>query len=522
MAQTLRVLIVEDNQRDAALLVRELKRGGYDLTYERVETLEAMQGALGRQSWDLVVSDYSMPRFSAPAALNAVRAAELDLPFIIVSGTIGEDTAVAAMRAGASDFMQKGQLTRLLPAVARELREALRRAGHRAIEQQLRHAQKMETMGQLTGGIAHDFNNMLSVIVAHLEMLKELMGGDPARVELIDGALNGAMGGADLIKRLLAFARQQPLSATTMDLNSRLPDTVAMLKRTLGEDIRISTSLAPDLWTVRLDPSQLEDAVLNLAINSRDAMPDGGALRIETANVRLNDREAQAHIDVTPGDYVRLSVTDTGTGISAEIVERVTEPFFTTKEPGKGTGLGLSMIYGFAKQSGGHLTISSENGVGTIVSLFFPRVEAETAAASIPSKQATIRLGSARILVVEDNASVRNATSALLGSLGYQVEAVESAKVALSRLMERAFDVVFSDVVMPDMNGIALAREVRRSYPNIGVLLTSGFSTSLPSTIELRELGAGFLPKPYRKMELAAAIETILDESAVHSRRATA
>jgi CheY-like chemotaxis protein len=285
MAQTLRVLIVEDNQRDAALLVRELKRGGYDLTYERVETLEAMQGALGRQSWDLVVSDYSMPRFSAPAALNAVRAAELDLPFIIVSGTIGEDTAVAAMRAGASDFMQKGQLTRLLPAVARELREAQRRAGHRAIEQQLRHAQKMETMGQLTGGIAHDFNNMLSVIVAHLEMLKELMGGDPARVELIDGALNGAMGGADLIKRLLAFARQQPLSATTMDLNSRLPDTVAMLKRTLGEDIRISTSLAPDLWTVsahrdaEYGPQQEQD----------------GEVRRKAAS-KLDDRVAQ-HID---------------------------------------------------------------------------------------------------------------------------------------------------------------------------------------------------------------------------------
>jgi signal transduction histidine kinase len=520
MAQILRVLIVEDNGRDAALLVRELKRGGYDLTYERVETLEAMQTALYRQTWDLVVSDYSMPLFSAPAALHAVRSSELDLPFIIVSGTICEETAVEAMRAGANDFMQKGQLTRLLPAVARELREAQRRARHRAVEQQLRHAQKMETMGQLTGGIAHDFNNLLNVIVAHLEMLKDLIGGDPARVDLIDGALNGAMCGAELIKRLLAFARQQPLSARTMELNSRLADTAAMLKRTLGEDIRISTSFAPELWTVRVDPSQLEDAVLNLAINSRDAMPDGGALMIQTANIRLNDREAP--INVIPGDYVRLSVTDTGTGIPADIVERVTEPFFTTKEPGQGTGLGLSMIYGLTKQSGGHLNISSEVGVGTTVSLFFPRVEADDATASTPSEPATIRLGTAQILLVEDDPSVRNAASALLGSLGYQVEAVESAKVALTRLKERAFDVVFSDLVMPDMNGIVLAREVRRSYPHIAILLTSGFSTSLPSTIELRELGAGFLAKPYRKMEMAAALEAILNVSAAHSQRATA
>jgi CheY-like chemotaxis protein len=203
-------------------------------------------------------------------------------------------------------------------------------------------------------------------------------------------------------------------------------------------------------------------------------------------------------------------------------VERVTEPFFTTKEPGQGTGLGLSMIYGLTKQSGGHLNISSEVGVGTTVSLFFPRVEADDATASTPSEPATIRLGTAQILLVEDDPSVRNAASALVGSLGYQVEAVESAKVALTRLKERAFDVVFSDLVMPDMNGIVLAREVRRSYPHIAILLTSGFSTSLPSTIELRELGAGFLAKPYRKMEMAAALEAILNVSAAHSQRATA
>ena len=351
MAQKLRVLIVEDNERDAALLVRELQRGGYELVYTRVETAEAMSAALTNQVWDLVVSDFAMPRFSAQGALAVVRELQMDLPFILVSGTVGEEVAVEAMRAGAHDFMPKGHFTRLLPAIERELREAAGRAERRTIESQLRRAQRMEAIGLLTGGIAHDFNNLLGVIIGNVEALLDAVRPSPDKVELAEEILNGATRGADLTRRLLAFARQQPLSPRVVDLNERLPGIVAMLQRTLGESILVSARLAEGLWPTRIDPSQVEDALLNLAINARDAMPNGGALTIETANAQLDEHYAVLHVDAMPGEYVALSATDTGGGMSAEIIEHAIEPFFTTKEQGKGTGLGLSMVYGFAKQS---------------------------------------------------------------------------------------------------------------------------------------------------------------------------
>ncbi len=511
MARPLRVLIVEDDERDVALLLRELKRGGYDPVSERVETSATMNAALEKQTWDLVVSDFSMPQFSANAALDEVRKAGLDLPFIIVSGTVGEETAVEAMRAGAHD-MPKGQFTRLLPAIARELREAELRAKHRTIEQQLRQAQKMEAIGQLTGGIAHDFNNLLAVIVGNLDLLCEIEQANPTQANLIDAALSSALRGAELTKRLLAFARQQPLSAQVLNLNDRLPDMIAILQRTMGESIQINTGLTTDLWSARIDPSQLEDALLNLAINARDAMPDGGTLLIETANIHLDAEYAASHAEITPGDYISLSVTDTGTGISPEIVERVIEPFFTTKEHCKGTGLGLSMVYGFAKQSGGHLSISSELGVGTIISLYFPRGTTDDVATAIKPSRATIPGGSDRILVVEDNAQVRTATVNILQSLGYHVEQAESARAALATLKERSFDVLLSDVVMPEMNGIALAAEVRQLYPKMAVLFVSGFSSKLSAT-ELQRLGANFVAKPYRKADLAVAVRAALENS---------
>src|SRR5579859_1046945 len=266
MAQALHVLIVEDNEKDAALLLRELKRGGYQVVHERVETADTMAAALDSRHWDLIVSDYSMPQFSAHGALDVLAESGLDLPFLIVSGTIGEEAAVDAMRAGAHDFMPKGKLTRLLPAIARELREAAIRAEHRAIEQRLRQAQKMEAMGQLTGGVAHDFNNLLGVIVGNSDLLAEAVRHDPAQTELVEAALSSALRGAELTKRLLAFSRQQPLSTKVIDLNERLPDMITVLRRTLGEAIQVVTHLSPQLWPARTDPSQLEDALLNLAI----------------------------------------------------------------------------------------------------------------------------------------------------------------------------------------------------------------------------------------------------------------
>jgi signal transduction histidine kinase len=519
MGQVLRVLIVEDNEHDAALLRRELRRGGYDLTYERVETPEAMAAAINERSWDLVISDYSMPRFGAPGALDLVRNAGLDLPFIIVSGTVGEDVAVESMRAGACDFMPKGEFTRLLPAIERELREAEMRANHRMIEAHLRQAQKVEAIGQLTGGIAHDFNNLLGVIVGNLDMLLDTLRSDADRSELADSALNAALHGAELTKRLLAFARQQPLSARVIDLNELLPGTIAMLRRTLGEGIHISAALADGLWLARADPSQVEDALLNLAINARDAMPKGGALTIETANAKLDE----SYGEITPGDYVVLSVTDTGEGMAPEVIERATDPFFTTKPPGKGTGLGLSMIYGFAKQSEGHLSIYSDVGVGTTVRLYLPKARMEDAkdvpgparrdpAASEGGE--AIRNGES-ILVVDDNAELRRMAVRRLTGLGYNCGEAASGRDALAILESgERFDLLFTDIGLPDgILGNELAKLAEARQPGLKILFTTGYAKMQRGRANDGNEPAHMLRKPYRAEELAEKVRAVLDST---------
>jgi signal transduction histidine kinase len=514
MAQPLRVLIVEDNERDAALLVRELQRGGYDLTYERVDTPEAMAAAIDKQSWDLVVSDYSMPRFSAQAALDLVKKGAMDLPFIIVSGTVGEEVAVEAMRAGARDFMAKGKFTRLLPAIARELHEAAGRAEHKLVEQRLRHAQKMEAMGQLTGGIAHDFNNLLGVIVGNLELLMDALRGDPAAAEFAEAALGSVMHGAELTKRLLAVAREQPLSARVVDLNERLPGMIAMLQRTLGEGIHISATLADSLWPARVDPTQIEDALLNLAINARDAMPDGGTLSIETANVQLDERYAAQGGVVTPGDYVMLSVTDTGQGMPPHIIERATEPFFTTKPQGKGTGLGLSMIYGFAKQSGGHLSIYSEVGIGTTVRLYLPIARNAAPEANVESLAGKeLPSGGESILVVDDNVELRRVTVRRLARLGYKIREADDGAAALAILEGGArVDLLFTDIGLPDgLTGYELARLAAQKQPQLKILYTTGYGKVQKRNGDTDYEPRHMLRKPYRSQELAEKIREAIE-----------
>ena len=519
MGQKLRVLIVEDNERDAALLLRELKRGGYDPSFERVDTPEAMGAAITSQSWDLVISDYSMPCFSAPAALDLVRKARLDLPFIIVSGTVGEEVAVESMRAGACDFMPKGQFIRLLPAIERELREAALRADHRVVEDHLRQAQKVEALGLLTGGIAHDFNNLLGVIVGNLDMLIETLRGDPIQVELADGALNAALRGAELTNRLLAVARQQPLSTQVIDLNELLPGMVSVLRRTLGEGIHISTSLAVGLWLARADPSRVQDSLLNLAINARDAMPNRGALTIETANVQLDESHPAVPIEVTSGDYVMLSVTDTGVGMPPEVIARATEPFFTTKPAGKGTGLGLSMIYGFAKQSDGHLSIYSEVGLGTTFRLYLPKAgteDADNVGKPAASGGDDLVRGGESILVVDDNSELLRVSVRRLTGLGYKCHEAENGPAALAILDSgERFDLLFTDIGLPDgISGYALAKLAEQRQPSLKVLFTTGYAKVQNRDGDDQHRSTHMLCKPYRSDELAEKVRAILDSTA--------
>jgi PAS domain S-box-containing protein len=386
------------------------------------------------------------------------------------------------------------------------------------VEQQLRQAQKLEAVGQLTGGVAHDFNNLLAVIMGNTDLLIELVKHDARQSELANAVLNGALRGAELAHRLLAFARRQPLSPHVFDLNGRVSGMVSMLQRTLGERIEVGAKLAADLWPTRADPSRVEDAIVSLALNARDAMPEGGKLVIETANTHLDGPYAAVAEDVVPGDYVLLSITDSGAGMAPEILEQAAEPFFSTKETGAGTGLGLSMIYGFAKQSGGHMKIFSELGFGTTVRLYLPRVAAETVAVrpETPPPPVAVPRGHESVLLVEDNANVRKTAAWLLMDLGYSVRAAASGPAAITILQSgEEFDLLFTDIVMPEgMSGYELAEAARSLRPGMKVLYTTGYSELKPFGAEEEDSSddENMIRKPYRKQELARKLRAALGE----------
>jgi PAS domain S-box-containing protein len=767
MTASLRALIIDDSADDVDLLIRDLRREGYDVSVERTDTEAGLKAALQDQSWDVVLCDFNMPRFSGLDALRIVREYNPDVPFIFVSGAIGEDVAVAAMKAGAQDYVMKGNLKRLAPTIERELRdsdlrrervaaearqkmmearyrqilsiapdaivamdeglhvavfnqaaerlfgydaaeaigqsaeillpvrfiapvrEQIRQFGaspdvqtqirvpdklfarrknglefpaeiylskmvedHRTIftaiirditdretmvatlrqtnqtldavvqsspvailgldaarrvivwnrnaerifglsaidvvgrplpplsevagtelndlvrrllggevltdleirqqpsrdatlelrvsgaplyngerhvrgavcivedvteskatQRQLEHAQRMEAVGQLTGGLAHDFNNLLAVVIGNLDLLQDQPDLSPAARESVDLALKASLGGATLIRQLLAFSRRQALSPKPFDLGALVASTRALLSRTLGEHIEIDMRLAPDLWPAMADAAQVESAIANLAINARDAMPNGGRLILETANQYLDEDYAEANPDVQPGEYVMLAVSDTGTGIPADILNRVFEPFFTTKEQGKGSGLGLSMVYGFARQSRGHVKIYSEVGHGTTVRLFLPRADHQMkAATAAPPAAADPDRIAAIVLVVEDNVDVRRIVCKLLRDFGCTVIEANSAGAALEVLQsDRPVDLMFSDVVMPGgMSGTDLVQAARRLRPGIKTLLTTGFAeASLRNQAQFADAGE-IITKPYRRQDLARKLKAVL------------
>ena len=632
MGKPLRVLMVEDSEDDALLVLRELRAAGYDLTHERVDTAAALEAALDRHPWDLVIGDYSMPHFSGTAALGMLRQRGLDVPYICVSGTITEELAVAAMKAGAHDYVTKGQLKRLLPAIERELREAQGRATLRATEasfatlvehapvgiyrsspegrflsvnaavvrmlgyetgaqvlnldmardvyadaaerqrlverdtysdrqydnveatwkrrdgrlltvqlsvravrnaagrvdyyetfvrdvtdqrrlqQQVLQSQKMEAVGRLAGGVAHDFNNLLTVITSYSDLLLEDLAPGDAKRDDVEQVRKAADGAAALTRQLLAFSRQQVVEPRVVSLNTVVEGLQKILRRVIGEDIELAITLAPDLGAVRADVGQLEQVLMNLAVNARDAMPTGGRLTIETANVEHDPDYARDQEAAAVRRFAMLAVSDTGCGMDEATKARIFEPFFTTKETGKGTGLGLATVYGIVKQAGGFIWVYSEPGQGTSFKIYLPAVDATaertTAAATTPAPR-----GTETVLLVEDAAAVRAVTKQILERQGYTVLEAPDGEAGL-RLAQRHRGVIhllLTDVVMPRVGGRELAEQLARLRPDVKVLYASGYTDDSVVRHGILESGTAYLQKPFSPESLARKVRDVLD-----------
>ncbi len=382
-AKELRVLIVDDSENDAILLLRALRKAGYEPVFERVSTAPAMRSALKKQKWEIVISDYEMPQFGGLEALQTLKESGLDLPFILVSAVVSEETAVAAMKAGAHDYIMKRKLARLGPAIERELREAQTRIARKEAEdalqqseEQLRHTQKMDAVGRLAASVAHDFNNILTAIMGHTSMmLKQLSPGHPLRTnaEPIEKCAQMA---AALTRQLLAFSRKEPPARCVLQLNDAILNIEIMLRRLISGEIQFQTTTDPDAGYINADPNQIEQVIMNLVVNARDAMPDGGKLTITTARTRLGESKRREDSNSGVEDYVLLTISDTGTGMSDEVKTHLFEAFYTTKPAGKGTGLGLATCFGIVKQNNGHIEVQSEIGKGTTFKIYFPRAAA--------------------------------------------------------------------------------------------------------------------------------------------------
>jgi signal transduction histidine kinase len=409
------------------------------------------------------------------------------------------------------EFNQGGRAAFLAVILDITERKAAER-GRELLEAQLRQAGKMEAVGRLAGGVAHDFNNMLNVILGHTELAQQATSASDRVRRNLEEIGAAARRSADLTRQLLAFSRQQPIAPRALDLNDQVGRIEQLLRRLIGEDIDLELSPAEDLWPVSLDPSQVDQVLANLCINARDAMPNGGRLQVETGNVVPTESHLRRHPDVVPGEFVVLSVTDTGCGMSEKVMERAFEPFFTTKPEGQGTGLGLATVYGIAKQNGGFVEMRSTPGRGTTVSLFLPRCRTASDSDLRGSKGVSAEAGSGTILLVEDEPQLLELTGEMLERLGYHVLKAGSPEDALTLAASRpgGIDLVLTDVVMPAMNGRELTARLRTDEPDLKVLYMSGYPADTVAPRGVLRPGVAFIGKPFSLDALARKVREVL------------
>ncbi len=517
--------ITDEDKAAKALHAAEARlRSVFETTYQflgfltpegvMLDSNSASLAAIGKTVWDVVGQFiWETPWFSAtPGMAELVKegvakaASGQTVRHEVTLNLQGEDRVFDFSLRPVVD--QAGSVLGIVPQ-AMELTE------QRRAEEALHQSQKMEAVGQLTGGIAHDFNNMLAIVMGSLELLSRRLGPDDVRsVRYVGAAMDGARRAATLTQRLLAFSRQQPLKPEPLDANKLVAGMSDLLHHSIGADIRLETVLAGGLWRVHADPSQLENVIVNLAVNARDAMPDGGRLTIETQNAHLDDRYVASHPGVAVGQYVMIAVTDTGQGMPPEVAAKAFDPFFTTKAVGKGTGLGLSQVYGFVKQSGGHVKIYTERGQGTTVKAYLPRFTAPDGEQTDREPVTAILLGDGQevMLVVEDEAGVRRFTVEMLEELGYRVLEADGAASALRMIgAHPEISLLFTDIIMPDVNGRQLATEVRRQRPDLKILFTTGYTRNAVVHNGVLDKGVELISKPFTIEELAAKVRYILD-----------
>lgn len=529
MKTPLRLLHLEDDPLDAELITTTLTQGNIPCQSQLVYTRQAFVAALKEGRMDLILADYSIPGFDGMTALTLARQHCPDVPFLFVSATIGEELAIDAMHQGATDYVLKQRLGRLVPSVQRALRElddrAERKRAEEALrqsEKQFRQSQKMEAVGRLAGGIAHDFNNLLTVIMGYSQVLLTELGPQHPLCGKIEETLKAGEKAATLIRQLLTFSSKQSLDPKVLSLNTAVTSLESLLRRLIGEDIHLVCTLDPANGRLRADQAQLEQVLVNLVVNARDAMPKGGTLTIETAQVELTSSPVYHLTPILPGPYVRLTVSDTGCGMDRKTQSHIFEPFFTTKGEGKGSGLGLSTVYGIVTQCGGAIDVTSRVSHGTRFDLYFPSAESDIITTAPTQLLGQPQRGTETILLVEDEPSVRMLVRDELRKLGYRVlEAKNGIEACLLATQQAgSFQLLLTDVVMPGMAGRELAQHLSVIKPDLRTLFMSGYMDDVGIMAGQEEGTSSFLQKPFTPEVLARAVRNLLDADAPSDKAA--